>query len=86
MRKYRFPLVGGQVFEHEGREFLIDVIKEKVLYAAPRAQIVQPKFEPAIGAVICALRHAGLPLDQHILGNLRRSQAEFVQPPRSYLV
>ncbi|HHY15938.1 MAG TPA: ATPase [Firmicutes bacterium] len=78
------PLV-GQVFEHEGREFLIDVIKEKVLYAAPRAQIVQPKFEPAIGAVICALRHAGLPLDQHILGNLRRSQAEFVQP-RSYLV
>ncbi len=72
------PLV-GQVFENEGRELLIDVIKEKVLHVAPEAKITEPRFEPAMGAVICALRQAGLSINEEVLGNLRRTSAEFDQ-------
>lgn len=72
------PLV-GQVLEEEGKELLIDVIKEKVLNVAPRAKIVEPQFEPAIGAAIYALSHSGIDINEEVLGNLRRTSAGFYE-------
>ncbi|MFC1960146.1 N-acetylglucosamine kinase [Chloroflexota bacterium] len=38
-----------------------------------RAHIIQPRFVPAIGAAILALRAAGLTIDETILNNLERT-------------
>ncbi|HBG16085.1 MAG TPA: ATPase [Firmicutes bacterium] len=65
------PLVGG-VFKNES-SLLIDVIKKKVLRSAPKAKILKPRFEPAIGAVIMALSQSGVKVDQKIMDNLKRT-------------
>lgn len=70
------PLV-GEVFANEGAELLVDVIKEKVLSAAPKAKIIEPQFEPAVGAVMWALTHSQIELDVTVLTNLKRTRENF---------
>ncbi|NLJ80447.1 MAG: ATPase [Firmicutes bacterium] len=70
------PLVGG-VFKNQSA-FLIETISQSVKTLAPKAKIVKPRFDPAIGAVILALSKSGIDISQEILNNLERTQAEYV--------
>lgn len=55
--------VSGSVF-NAGKPLLIP-FAESVKSTAPRAAIIQPKFEPAIGAVFLALKEAGVEIKQN---------------------
>ncbi len=54
----------GSVFD--SGELLLTQFAESVRTVAPRAEIVLPKFKPAMGAVFLALKEAGVELSEVI--------------------
>jgi hypothetical protein len=64
----------GGVFK--SGELVLGAFRNKIQEAAPRAQIVEAKFEPAVGAVLMALDSIGVELNSTIVGNVRSSFEE----------
>ena len=56
-------------------EPVIRSFRETLLAAAPRAVVVQPRFEPVVGAVLLALREIGVAIDEQVIAALERSSA-----------
>jgi N-acetylglucosamine kinase-like BadF-type ATPase len=63
-------VLAGGMFKAKG-SLLIDTVKAVVHDAAPRADIVLPKVEPVVGALLLALEAAGVEVDGRIQQNIR---------------
>jgi N-acetylglucosamine kinase-like BadF-type ATPase len=57
--------------------------RETVLAAAPRATVVQPRFEPAVGAVLLALHEIGVTIDAEVTAAIEESATGLSMRPRS---
>jgi len=49
-----------------------------VLSFAPRAKLSKPRFPPAIGALLLALKELKVELTDTLIGNLERTYAEIL--------
>ncbi len=65
---FTLVLTGG-VLRHPSR-LLTDALVAQVRTTSPDVQIVNSRFEPAIGAVLLAFEAAGIAVDDHLLANL----------------
>jgi N-acetylglucosamine kinase-like BadF-type ATPase len=63
-------VLAGGMFKAKG-SLLIDTVKAVLHDAAPRADIVLPKVEPVVGALLLALEAAGVEVDGRIQQNIR---------------
>jgi len=70
-------VLGGSVFKGKG-DLLIDTASRVIHQVTPRAQIVRPRFEPVVGALLLALESAGLPITKTRLEHLTRSLPEML--------
>jgi N-acetylglucosamine kinase-like BadF-type ATPase len=65
-----FTLVlAGGVLRHPAR-LLAETLIERVRAAAPHVQVVESRFEPAVGALFLALELAGVAIDTPLLGRM----------------
>jgi hypothetical protein len=55
----------------------IEILRETILAAAPRAKPVKPQFEPMVGAVLLALSQIGVIVDDQIIEAIEQSSANF---------
>jgi N-acetylglucosamine kinase-like BadF-type ATPase len=62
-------VLSGSVFKGKG-SLLIDTASQVIHQVAPRAQIVRPRFEPVVGALLLALESADLPVTPRLIGRL----------------
>jgi N-acetylglucosamine kinase-like BadF-type ATPase len=51
--------------------------RETILATAPDAAVVQPRFEPVVGAVLLALREMGMAIDAEVIAAIEQSAADF---------
>ena len=58
-------VLAGSVFKGRGT-LILDVVKETVNPVAPRAQVVTPRYEPVVGAVMLALEGAGVRVESDV--------------------
>ncbi|HEY62948.1 MAG TPA: ATPase [Caldilineae bacterium] len=73
MEDLEFEVVlSGSIFKGRGT-LLHDTIRSDILQVAPRARVVRPRFEPAIGALLVALEAIRAPVDAHVYANLART-------------
>jgi N-acetylglucosamine kinase-like BadF-type ATPase len=68
----KFDVVGvGGLFRGElMRKFFVEILSEKV----PNANFIQPRFKPAIGALLLAYRNVNIELSEKLLLNLEKNQ------------
>ncbi|HPP01198.1 MAG TPA: BadF/BadG/BcrA/BcrD ATPase family protein [bacterium] len=64
-------VLGGGVFNEAS--YYGQIVRRKILYLLPGANVTPPRFEPVVGAALYALSMAGIPVDEDILDNVRRS-------------
>jgi len=65
-------VLAGSVFKGKG-PLMLDTVRGIVRQVAPRAQVITPKYEPVVGALILALEAAGIPFEGPVSQNLDRS-------------
>lgn len=70
-------VLGGSVFKGKG-DLLIDTASQVIHRVAPRAQIVRPRFEPVVGALLLALESTGLSITPQRLERLEGSLPEML--------
>ncbi len=58
-------------------EPVLGSFRETILAAAPRALVVQPRFEPVVGAVLLALHEIGAEIDAAVLAAIEGSAGAF---------
>jgi N-acetylglucosamine kinase-like BadF-type ATPase len=58
-------------------EPVLGTFRETILAAASRAAVVQPRFEPVVGAVLLALNEIGVVIDAGIIDAIEQSGAVF---------
>lgn len=58
-------------------ELVLHSFRETILAGAPCAKVVEPKFEPMVGAVLLALDDIGMPINDQIIGAIERSSINF---------
>ncbi|MBN2469537.1 MAG: hypothetical protein JXN59_02340 [Anaerolineae bacterium] len=63
----------GGVFKAE--ELVIDPMLERIHQANPQAYIVAPRFIPAVGAALLAMRDGGVDIDEAVFVNLERTRS-----------
>lgn len=66
-------LSGGLLSE---TSFYSLLVKRKIHYLLPGANVIQPKMEPVLGATLYALSMAEIPIDEDILRTMRQSFKE----------
>ncbi len=68
----KFDVVGvGGMFQGELlRKFFVEILSKKV----PNANFIEPRFKPAIGALLLAYRNAKIELSEQLLLNLENTQ------------
>jgi hypothetical protein len=54
-------------------ELVLGAFRNTIQEAAPKARVVEPRFEPAVGAVLMALDSLGVKLDTSVMANVGRS-------------
>jgi len=74
-RSFPLALVGGAF---KAGHYLLDEFKSRVLSFAPRAKLSKPRFPPAIGALLLALKELKVELTDTLIGNLERTYAEIL--------
>jgi len=62
----------GSVFN--AGELLLEPFRKNILFCAPKASIISPRFGPSIGALLVALRESGINLSETILGNIKATE------------
>jgi N-acetylglucosamine kinase-like BadF-type ATPase len=76
MEKARFAVVPfGGVFR--AGDLVLQSFTETILKVAPCAEVVKPKFEPAVGAVLLALDEIGVTIDDSIVDAIEQSSVSF---------
>lgn len=67
-----FPVagIGGMFRGALMKEFFAAILREK----CPKAKFIEPRFGPAIGALLLAFRQAGIEITPQLLANLEKSQ------------
>ncbi len=65
----------GGVFK--AGDLVLSPFRETIVAVAPQAQIVLPRFEPVVGAVLLALDDIGVTIDWPVLETLEQSAARF---------
>ena len=70
--KLEVAITGG-VFK--ARELILPYFKGRVKEVAPKTRFIEPRFEPAIGAIFLGLREIGVEIDDEILKRLNDSYA-----------
>jgi hypothetical protein len=58
-------------------EMVLQHFREAVLSTSARSKIVEPRFEPAVGAVLLALNEIGVAIDAQIIAGIERSSIQF---------
>lgn len=58
---------------------VLDSFCEAILATAPRAAVVQPRFEPVAGAVLLALHEIGVEIDAEVIAAIEQSAGDFPQ-------
>ena len=75
MENNKFPVaISGSVFN--AGEIILKPFKECVISVSKFADIIRPMFSPVIGAVLLALREAGICIDNEILCNISKRLTE----------
>jgi N-acetylglucosamine kinase-like BadF-type ATPase len=64
-------------------EPVLATFRETVLAEAPHAAVVQPRFEPVVGAVLLALHEIGVEIDAGIVGAVEETSLRFAGTCRS---
>ena len=65
--KFQFA-ASGSVFK--AGEIILAPLSKSVKLAAPRAEIISPRYEPAVGAVLLALRESGVQMREVVGGGI----------------
>ncbi|HEX2998924.1 MAG TPA: BadF/BadG/BcrA/BcrD ATPase family protein [Armatimonadota bacterium] len=68
-------VLSGSVFKGEG-PLLVDCLTAGIHMAAPRARLVNARYEPVVGAVLLGLERQGITGDELFKQNLEHSAAE----------
>ena len=58
-------------------ELVLSPFRETILASAPRAEVVRPRFEPVVGAVLLALHEMGVAIDERVTACIEQSAACF---------
>jgi N-acetylglucosamine kinase-like BadF-type ATPase len=58
-------------------ELVLRSFRETILAAAPRAKVIQPRFEPVVGAVLLALSEIGVVIDDQVIAVIEQSSTRF---------
>ncbi|MBS7651989.1 ATPase [Candidatus Bathyarchaeota archaeon] len=76
MKDEEFPLalVGG-IFE--ARDLMAEPLAERIRSSSPGCRVIKPRFKPAVGAVLMALREAGVEVNEIILESIETSLQDF---------
>ena len=78
----RFDVVlSGGLFS--AASYYWQIVRRKILYLLPGANVISPKLEPVIGAALYALSQAEVKIDNDLLDTISRTYREFTQnaPP-----
>jgi len=76
MEQEEFAVVPfGGVFK--AGELVLRTFRETIHATAPWATIVEPEFEPEVGAVLLALNDIGVTIDDHIIETIEQSSVNF---------
>jgi N-acetylglucosamine kinase-like BadF-type ATPase len=76
MERAKFAVVPfGGVFR--AGDLVLQSFTETILKVAPRAQVVKPRFEPMVGAVLLALDSIGVTIDDSIIEAVEQSSVNF---------
>ncbi|MFH1615229.1 MAG: BadF/BadG/BcrA/BcrD ATPase family protein [Planctomycetota bacterium] len=67
---YRIAATGGLVSKGG---WYFDLIQQEIHKRHPKAALVQPKFEPCVGAVLLALKELDVEWDKGVIGNMERT-------------
>lgn len=59
------------------------LVRRKIHYFLPGANVLSPKLEPVIGAALYAFSIASIPIDEDLLDLARRSYRECLQPQKN---
>jgi N-acetylglucosamine kinase-like BadF-type ATPase len=65
----------GGVFK--AGELILHSFRETIHATAPEAVIIQPKFQPVVGAVLLALKAIGVEMDEEIIANIERRSVDY---------
>jgi N-acetylglucosamine kinase-like BadF-type ATPase len=65
-------IVSGGIFKGKG-SLLMDVLNTYIHMVAPRARLVNARYEPVVGAALLALEKAGVALDEQVKHNIEES-------------
>lgn len=68
--EFEISLVGG-IFRVD--DLIASPVRHKIKSFAPKCQIVSPRFEPAVGAVLLALKEINVRIDKRLLENVRKT-------------
>lgn len=76
MEDEEFPLalVGG-VFE--AWDLTAEPLAKRIRASSPKCRVIKPRFKPAVGAVLMALKEAGVEIDETILESIEASIPDF---------
>jgi N-acetylglucosamine kinase-like BadF-type ATPase len=76
MEKEEFAIVPfGGVFR--AKELVLDSFRATICAAAPRARVVEPRFEPVVGAALLALSEIGVAIDDPIISAVEATATRF---------
>ncbi|MFB3788005.1 MAG: BadF/BadG/BcrA/BcrD ATPase family protein [bacterium] len=70
-------VLGGGVFSEAS--FYGQIVRRKIQYLLPGANVTPPRLEPVVGAALYALSMAGIAVDDDILDNVRRTTRDSTQ-------
>jgi len=65
----------GGVFK--AGDLILRAFRETIITTAPKASVIRPRFEPAVGAMLLALREIGVTIDGKVIAALEKSAAYF---------
>ncbi len=81
-KKLEFPdcfdvVLSGGLFSSSS--YYRQIVRRKILYLLPGANVVSPQLDPVIGAGLYALHNAGITIDNDMLDTIRRTYREQIQ-------
>jgi len=69
-------VLSGSIFKGPGK-LLEDLIDAEIHQVAPQARLVNARYEPVVGALLCGLEYLGIEIDDKIRANIERTSQEF---------
>lgn len=74
LEPFKVVLTGGNFLN---QPIYVEKITPKIKSIAPNAQVILPRFEPAVGAVFLALKERNIDLNETIIQNIEKSWQKF---------